>query len=154
MDKLIIGFYYTGRDYTTIIIIIFLFLINEIKNLFWQNLQGIINKLKAHFSSFWKGIDILLILAGLVSTSLDLAYIFDSSFFKKEDSLVAVKVLYSIFLLFNWIRLLDFARGFTVTSALVRLLTRVISDMLGFLLVLFLTIIGIALSSNKKLYRK
>ena len=137
-------------DLVTIIVIVFFFMLNELKSFLSQSVSGFSNKLKSHFSSFWEWIDLLLIIMGLLSSILDLTYILHPSFYQAEDSLLTIKVLYFIFLLFCWIRILDFARGFKITSALIRLIARVISDMFGFLIVLFITIIGVGLSSTLK----
>lgn len=99
-------------------------------------------KLK-RFMTPWMWLEILTIVTGITSNVMDLIWIFG---IRSEDFETAIKCAFSVFFIISWTRLLDFARGFKLTSALIRLLSRVAYDMSGFLLVFFLVLLGMALS--------
>ena len=141
--------YFTSIIVNCIIMIFlsFYLLANEIRNIIIiEENKKLLIKIKTHLSNIWNILDLLVIVSGIVAISLDFAIIFSSN--KSEEHEITVQAFYSIYFFFAWIRTLDFARGFEVSSTLIRLLARVLADMAGFLLILFFIIIGMGLTSK------
>lgn len=137
-------------DIVTILIILMIYARNEyreIKSVFIHNKKyGVLKKILTHYNTIWNVLDTYVILVGLIFCSMDLAFSCRRPSDQQEDVL---KVFCSMFFFSSWLRLLDFARGFSKTSTLIRMLIRVIRDMIGFFAVLFFLIVGFALAGNK-----
>ena len=96
-------------------------------------------KFITHFHSVWNLLDTFVLIVGFLFCFLDLSYSCMKPTKTSEDTL---KMFASFFFFSSWLRLLEYARGIKSTSTLIRMLTRIMSDMKGFFLVFFFLIIG------------
>ena len=136
-------------DFSIIIFLIVYFLGNEYLQLFHNKFKtNPWKELKKYITSFWNILDLLLIANGIGACIYDIKGIFDDELFQQEEYTHYMKYSFASFLFFVWMRILDFARGFKLTSTLIRLLIKVFRDMIGFLLVLFFMLVGFASMSK------
>jgi hypothetical protein len=98
-----------------------------------------------HFSNMRDILDFMVVTLGITALVSNLFNIKIEENMN-ERAIDALKIMNALFFFVSWIRVLVFARGLRITSALIRLLNRVFRDMIGFLIVLFFILIGVALT--------
>ena len=96
---------------------------------------------KDYFNSFWNYNDILYIVFSLMSTAVDLCSCFD--LFHDFDIL---KAMHSLTIFFAFFRLMSYARGIEGSSFMIKLIIRVVSDIVYFLFLMILFIVSLACS--------
>lgn len=113
----------------------------------YETIQLRRTKISNYFSSPWNWCDLMLV--PLVNTGciLDIYSIYSESY-----KINAEKIVYSISILFFWIRILSFSRAFEGTGFMIRLIIQVILDMRYFLLMIIL--FNLAFSSAGFLIQK
>ena len=116
-----------------------LLILYSFKCLFNEIKQAKTLKLMRYFASYWNYVDILLIFFLLISGFFDISELLDHS---TDIS----KVINSLSMLFFWIRLISFVRGFDGTSFMIALISEVIHEARYFLYILLLCISAFACS--------
>jgi hypothetical protein len=120
---------------------IFLYLVKEIQQIYslsWRRYKR----------SLWNYIDFLIICLGIATLGLSITETLNPL----PDQINILKALYGISTFFNWVRILDFLRGFSGTAFLIRILIQVFLDMRNFILILFLLLVAFSFSGKIKKY--
>lgn len=104
--------------------------------------------IKTYFSNLWNCFDTPLIVALLIVTNFSFLNLFDIG-----DSLPDTKILHSFAILFFFLRLLSYARGFQGTGFMIRLVMQCFNDIKYFIFLMFLFILGLTFASKNLFIR-
>ena len=96
-----------------------------------------------YFYSIWNYLDMAVIVMSLLSTSLDLKFIFAD-----YNALEVIKSINSLTLFCVWVKLISHYKGYEGTAFMIRMLIKVAYDIVSFLIIMLLIMISFSFSSN------
>ena len=132
-----------SNTYIYCLVLDLLIILFVVKHIYEEIKQYLNFKMKDYITNLWNIIDLILIFLSFMTTIIDILSCFDIWMYPD-----ALKVLHSFTILFGFLRLLSYARGFEGSAFMIKLIIQVIYDIKYFLLLMFIFIIGLGCSGK------